>query len=241
LFGINSGAALFIVLAISYFEVTSLHSLTWIAFAGSAISALAVYALGSISRRGMTAVHITLAGSAVAALFASLTQGILLSHGKTFDQVLYWLVGSVSGRNLSMLTAVFPYMAIGLAAAFVISRHINVMALGEDTAKGLGQQTVIIKAVTGIIIVLLAGGSVSVAGPIAFIGIIIPHITRFLIGTDYRWIIPYCALLGAILLVSADIGARYIVMPKEVPVGVMTSLLGVPFFIYIARKGDRDQ
>lgn len=237
LFGINSGAALFIVIASGYLGVSGLQSFTWIAFLGAAVSAFSVYGLGSIGREGMTPVQVTLAGAAVTALFSSMTQGILLSNGKAFDQVLYWLVGSVAGRELSMLTTVLPYMLIGFAAALLISRHINILSMGEDVAKGLGQRTVLIKLGAAAVIVLLAGGAVSVAGPIAFVGLIIPHVTRFLIGTDYRWIIPYCAVLGAILLVGADLGSRYIAMPKEVPVGVMTAIIGVPFFVYIARKG----
>ena len=109
--------------------------------------------------------------------------------------------------------------------------------MGDDVAKGLGQRTIYIKFITAVVIVVLAGGSVAVAGPIVFVGIIIPHIVRFLVGIDYRWVIPYCAILGGILLVGADVIARFIVMPKEVHVGVTTAILGVPFFIYIARKG----
>ncbi|MNW56620.1 putative siderophore transport system permease protein YfiZ precursor [compost metagenome] len=119
----------------------------------------------------------------------------------------------------------------------MLARHLNVLILGEDIASGLGQKTLYTKLIAGIAIVVLAGGSVSMAGPIAFIGIIIPHIARYLVGTDYRWVIPYCAVLGADLLLAADIGSRYIAFPKEVPVGILTAILGVPFLIYIARKG----
>jgi iron complex transport system permease protein len=115
----------------------------------------------------------------------------------------------------------------------------NVLSLGEDVAVGLGQKTVYIKLAAGIVIVLLAGGSVSMAGPIAFVGIIIPHLVRYMVGIDYRWVVPYCAVYGAILLLAADIGSRYISFPKEVPVGVMTAIIGVPFFVYIARRGGR--
>ncbi|TBL78622.1 FecCD family ABC transporter permease [Paenibacillus thalictri] len=237
LFGINSGAALLIVIASGFFNVSGLKAFTWLAFAGAAISAIVVYALGSIGRDGMNPIKITLAGAAVTALFASLMQGILLTNGKTFEQVLFWIVGSVAGREMSMLESVFPYMLCGFVASLIIARQVNVLAMGDDVAKGLGQRTAMIKLVCAVVIVFLAGGSVAVAGPIAFIGIIIPHITRFLVGTDHRWVIPYCIVLGAILLVGADLGARFIAMPKEVPVGVMTALIGVPFFVYIARKG----
>ncbi|MDF2961434.1 MAG: transport system permease protein [Paenibacillus sp.] len=238
LFGVNAGAAFLIVLTVAYMEAATENiPLVWIAFAGATFSAGVVYVMGSIGRDGMTPVKITLAGSAVSAFFASLTQGILLTNGKAFDQVLIWLVGSVAGRELHMLTAVAPYIAAALAGALILSPHINVLAMGDDVAKGLGQRTVFIKLAAAAAVILLAGGSVAAAGPIVFVGIIIPHIARFLVGPDHRWLIPYCAVLGAILLLTADIGARFIVMPKEVPVGVVTALIGVPFFVYIARKG----
>lgn len=240
IFGVNSGAAFFILAASGLFHVEGLQLFTWIAFLGAAASAVIVYVLGSIGRDGMTPVKITLAGAAITALFHSLTQGILLADGKMFDQVLIWLVGSVAGREMSMLEAVYPYMIAGFILSMFLSRHINVLTMGDDIAEGLGQRTALVKLAAAAGIILLAGGSVAVAGPIAFVGIIIPHIVRYMVGTDYRWIIPYCSLLGAILLVAADLGSRYIAMPREVPVGVMTAIIGVPFFIYIARKGVRN-
>ncbi|WP_281884646.1 iron ABC transporter permease [Paenibacillus sp. YYML68] len=237
LFGVNAGASFAIVLSVAFFDVSGLTTFTWIAFLGAAVSAGIVYMLGSFGRDGMTPIKITLAGSAIAAFFFSLTQGILLSSGKAFDQVLFWLVGSVSGRTMEMLEAVLPYMAIAFVGAMLLSPHMNVLTMGDDVAKGLGQRTILIKAAAALVIVLLAGGSVAVAGPILFIGVIIPHIVRFLVGVDYRWVLPYCAVLGALLLVAADVGARYIAMPTEVHVGVTTALMGVPFVVYIARKG----
>ncbi|MGG1553352.1 FecCD family ABC transporter permease [Paenibacillus ferrarius] len=236
-FGINSGAAFAIVLAVGFFNVTSLSQFTWIAFAGAAVSSALVYGLGSLGRDGLTPMKITLAGSAMTAFFASLTQGILLGNGKAFDQVLFWLVGSVEGRTMDMLQSVYPYMLIAGVCTLLLAPHINVLAMGDDVAKGLGQSTVYIRFLAALVIIVLAGGSVAVAGPIVFVGLIIPHIVRFLVGVDYKWVLPYCAVLGAILLVGADIGARFIIMPKEVHVGVMTAILGVPFFTYIARKG----
>ncbi|PZE19859.1 FecCD family ABC transporter permease [Paenibacillus xerothermodurans] len=237
--GVNSGAAFFIVVAASCFHASGFQEFTWIAFIGSATSTAIVYVLGSLGRDGLTPIKITLAGAAVTAFFHSLTQGFLLADGKMFDQILIWLVGSVAGRDVAMLHAVYPYMIAGLAICLFLSKHINLLALGEDVAAGLGQRTVLVKLTAAVGIVLLAGASVAVAGPIAFVGIIIPHVVRYLVGNDYRWIVPFSALLGAILLVSADLSSRYIAMPSEVPVGVMTAILGVPFFVYIARKGAR--
>ncbi|MUT67265.1 iron ABC transporter permease [Paenibacillus sp. NEAU-GSW1] len=239
LFGVNSGASFMVVIASGWLGFTGMQSLTLFALAGAAVSGAIVFVLGSIGRDGMTPVKITLAGASIAAFFASLTQGFMLSSGKMFDQVLIWLVGSVAGRNMAMLHGVLPYMAAGMIIAFALSRQLNVLGMGDDIARTLGQRTAAVKWLSSAAVILLAGASVAVAGPIAFVGIIIPHIVRFVIGSDYRWVIPYSAVLGAILLVVADIGSRYIAMPKEVPVGVMTAILGVPFFVYIARKGRR--
>ncbi|OAB44384.1 FecCD family ABC transporter permease [Paenibacillus glacialis] len=241
LFGINSGAAFMVVIASGWLGVSGMQSLTLFALLGAAISGSIVFYLGSIGRDGMTPIKITLAGASIAAFFHSMTQGYMLTNGKMFDQVLVWLVGSVAGRDMSMLINVLPYLFIGFIIAVSLSRHLNVLLMGDDVAQTLGQRTATIKSLASVAVILLAGGSVAVAGPIAFVGIIIPHIVRYLVGNDYRRVIPYSAVLGGILLVTADIGARYIAMPKEIPVGVMTAILGVPFFIYIARKGKRVQ
>lgn len=235
--GVNSGAAFFIILATGWLGISGMQPLTWVALTGAALSGMVVFMLGSIGRDGMTPLKITLAGASMAAFFYSLTQGLMLSDGKMFDQVLVWLVGSVAGRGMDQLVAVLPYMGAGMVISLLLSGQLNILAMGDTVAQGLGQRTGRIKTLATAAVILLAGGSVAVAGPIAFVGIIIPHIVRYFIGADYRWILPYCALFGALLLVSADIGSRYIAMPKEVPVGVMTALLGVPFFVYIARKG----
>lgn len=237
IYGLNSGASFLIVFAVSFLGISSITSFIWIAFAGAGISAFAIYILSSIGGNGLTPLKLTLAGASMAALFSSLTQGMLTLNEKALDEVLFWLAGSIEGRKLEMLAPVLPYMMTGWLLAFFISRQVNTLMMGEDVAKGLGQRTVWIKALTWVVIVLLAGSSVSVAGPISFIGIIIPHMARVLVGVDHRWLLPYSALLGAILLIAADIGARYIIMPKEVPVGVMTAIIGTPFFIFIARKG----
>jgi len=179
----------------------------------------------------------TLAGAAIWALFSSFTQGVLVLNEKALDEVLFWLAGSIAGRRIEYLYSVLPYLIVAWVGSFLIARHINLLAMGDDVAKGLGQRTGIIKLLTGIIIILLAGSSVAVAGPVGFIGIVVPHIARFFVGIDHRWLIPYCALIGGILLNLADISARYVIMPQEVPVGVMTAMIGTPFFIYIARKG----
>lgn len=237
--GFNAGASFFIVVALMLLSISSLQATTWIAFLGATIAGLLVYFLGSVGRDGMTPIKMTLSGAAIAALFGSLTQGLLVMDESALDQMLFWMSGSVQGRELDILLSVLPYIVIGVVIALTIATKINILTMGDDVAKGLGQRTGFVKLVTGIAIILLAGGSVAIAGPIGFIGIVVPHIVRTVVGNDYRWIIPYCAIVGGIFLVIADIGARYVLMPEEVPVGIMTALVGIPFFIYIARKGGK--
>ncbi|EIM06303.1 iron compound ABC transporter permease [Planococcus antarcticus DSM 14505] len=235
--GINAGASFFVVFGISFLGLSSLTAFTWLAFLGAAVASVVVYVFGSMGSEGLTPIKITLAGAAIAAMFSSMTQGMLTLDERALDQVLFWLAGSIQGRDLEILLSVLPYLVVGWFISLMFGKQMNVLAMGEDLAKGLGQKTLLVKITGAVIIVLLAGGSVAIAGPIGFVGIIIPHFARWLVGIDYRWVIPYSALLGAILLLTADIGARYILMPAEVPVGVMTAIVGAPFFVYIARRG----
>ncbi|MBW4575249.1 MAG: iron ABC transporter permease [Aphanothece sp. CMT-3BRIN-NPC111] len=233
--GINAGAALAVVVAIFLFNDTSASIYAWFGFLGAGVAALAVYLLGSLGRNGMTPLKLTVAGAALTALLSSLTTGILVLNQRTLEEVRHWLAGSVAGRDLNLFIEVLPYIVVGLVVAIALGKQLTTLALGEDVAIGLGQQTAWVKVVAAISVVLLSGSSVAVAGPIGFIGLVVPHIVRFLVGIDYRWILPYSAIMGAILLLLADISARLIIQPQELPVGVMTALVGAPFFIYLAR------
>ncbi|MFC7365439.1 MULTISPECIES: FecCD family ABC transporter permease [Bhargavaea] len=235
--GINAGAGFAVVTGVVIFHITDLQTFAWMAFLGATFAAITVYTIGSYGREGLTPMKLTLAGAAMAALFASGTQGLLVMNEAALEQVLFWLAGSIAGRKLEMLTAVLPYMAVGFLLALLLASKLNVLMMGEDVARGLGLKTGLVKLTAGVSIVILAGSAVAIAGPIGFIGIVIPHIARKIIGVDHRWLIPFSGVLGGILLLAADIGARYALMPQEVPVGVMTAVIGTPFFIYIARKG----
>jgi iron complex transport system permease protein len=237
IFGVNAGAGVAVVIAVTVFSVGSLQLFTWLSFFGAAVAAISVYAIGSVGREGLTPMKLTLAGAAMTALFASFTQGILVLNEAALEQVLFWLAGSVAGRSLDNLIAVLPYLIGGWIISFIIATKMNVLSMGEDVAKGLGLNTALLKITIGIVVILLSGGAVAVAGPIGFIGIVVPHLTRSIVGIDHRWVIPFSGLLGGVLLLAADIASRYILMPQEVPVGVMTAIIGTPFFIYIARKG----
>ncbi|MGE7606191.1 FecCD family ABC transporter permease [Peribacillus frigoritolerans] len=237
IFGVNAGAGLAVVTGVTVFGISNLQVFTWLSFIGAALAAISIYMIGSMGRGGLTPMKLTLAGAAMTAMVASLTQGLLVSNEALLEQVLFWLAGSVSGRSLDNLVAVLPYLVAGWGLAIVMSGKMNVLSMGEDVAKGLGLNIVFLKLVLGLAIILLAGGSVAVAGPIGFIGIVVPHLTRSIVGIDHRWLIPFSGLFGAVLLIAADVLSRYILMPREVPVGVMTAIIGTPFFIYIARKG----
>lgn len=235
--GINSGAVLFIVLSMAVFgSGMTLGSMVWIAFAGAALTAILVYVLGSRGRGGFEPIKLTLAGASVAAFATSVTSGLVLVNKQSLDQALFWMIGSVADRKLEHLLVVLPYLSIGWLLSFALSGSLNLLALGDEIAKGLGGRIALIRLISAAAIVMLAGGSVAVAGPIAFIGVIVPHLCRYLVGNDHRWLLPYCAIAGGILLVGADLASRFVIMPKEVPVGVATALLGVPFLIYAARR-----
>jgi iron complex transport system permease protein len=234
--GIQSGAALAVVATIFVFGSSSLSILTIVAFLGAGVTAMLVYFLGSLGKGGATPLNLTVAGAALTALISSLTTATLIVSQRTLEEIRFWLAGSLAGRDIHMFWQALPFVALGLFSAFALGRQITTMSLGEDIAKGLGQQTAWVKIITAISIILLAGSAVSMAGPIGFIGLVVPHIVRFFIKADYRWILPCSAVLGATLLLVADIAARVLLKPQELPVGVMTALVGAPFFVYLAKS-----
>ncbi|MBP1991946.1 iron complex transport system permease protein [Paenibacillus eucommiae] len=238
LFGVNYGAALAAVLALYIFGSTSLTVFAWAALIGAAVAGAAVFLLSSVGREPLTSVKLVLAGATLNLLLASLTQGILILNEQTLDTMRFWLAGSLTGRDLSLFTQLFPYMLAGLLLAFFMGKHMNIISLGDEMAQGLGQRVFFIKVLCIGAIVLLAGSAVAIAGPIGFVGLAVPHMARFVVGINYRWIIPYAALIGALLLLVADIGARFVLPSQEVPVGVVTAFFGAPFLIVLAqRKG----
>jgi iron complex transport system permease protein len=231
--GINSGAALAMVLTI-YFRTSGGN--VWFAFGGAAVSALTVYWLGSMGRSGLTPLKLVIAGSALAYLLNSLLYGVLIFNQRTLDEIRFWLAGSLAGQDMASILPVLPYLVAGLAGSLLLSRQLTLLSLGEDVAQGLGLQTAWVKVAAAIVVVLLAGSAVALAGPVGFVGLVVPHIVRFAVGVDYRWILPYTMIFGGILLSVADLAARLVIRPQELPVGIMTALVGAPFFIYLARS-----
>ncbi|PSB11081.1 iron ABC transporter permease [Pleurocapsa sp. CCALA 161] len=233
--GINTGAALAVVMGTFIFGGSSSTIYAWYAFAGAALSAIGVYFLGSLGRGGLTPFNLIIAGAALTAFISSITSGILILSQRTLEEIRFWLAGSVAGRDMNLLLQILPYICIGLILAIALSRQITILSLGEDTARSLGQSTALIKILAAISIILLAGASVAIAGPIGFVGLIVPHSARFIVGVDYRWILPYSAILGAIIMLIADLCGRLIIQPSELPVGLVMPLIGAPFFLYLIR------
>ncbi len=235
LLGIQAGAAFAVVGAVFFFRISALSTYAIFAFVGGGLTAGIVYALGSAGHGGPTPLKITIAGAAVSALISSLTTAMLLFNQRTLEEVRFWLVGSVAGRDFNLISQALPYLVVGLALALILGRQITTLTLGDDVAQGLGQNTTWIKLLSAIAVVLLAGASVALAGPIGFVGLVIPHVVRFFVGVDYRWILPYSMLLGGAFLVGSDVIGRVIARPSELAVGVMTALIGGPVFIALIR------
>ena len=234
--GVNAGAAFAVVVGTFISGSGSLATYAWYAFAGAAVSAIAVYFLGSLGRGGLTPFNLTIAGAALTAFISSITSGVLILSQRTLEEIRFWLAGSVAGRDINLLLQVLPYICVGLVLAIALSRQITILSLGEDTARSLGQSTALIKILAAISIILLAGASVAIAGPIGFVGLIVPHIVRMLVGVDYRWILPYSAILGAVMMLITDLCGRLVIQPSELPVGLVMPLIGAPFFIYLIRR-----
>ncbi|WP_043441563.1 FecCD family ABC transporter permease [Arthrobacter sp. L77] len=234
--GINAGASLAVVVGIYLFGLSSASSYLWFAFAGAGAAAVTVYAVASLGRDGATPVKLALAGAALAAGLASLTNAVLVSSQETLDAFRFWQVGTLAGRDWEVIGAVAPFLAAGLVLTLATGRVLNSLALGDDVARGLGQNVPLARAVTAVGVVLLCGAAVAAAGPIAFVGLVIPHLVRLVVGSDYRWILPFSALLGPVLLLGADVVGRIVLPPGEVQVGIMTAVLGAPVFIWLVRR-----
>ncbi|MCH4561732.1 iron ABC transporter permease [Halomonas sp. EGI 63088] len=234
--GINAGAMFFVVIAVSLLPLHSPAEYVWAALLGALVAACLVVVLSRGRQGELSPLPVVLAGVAVTAMFVSFSQGLLIIDRQSFESVLYWLAGSVSGRELSLVVPLLPLFGGAMLLCALLVRHANALMLGDDMVKGLGMRAGTIKLLLGLVVILLAGSSVALAGMIGFVGLIVPHMARGLFGVDHRWLLPACALLGASLLLLADVASRFLMPPQDVPVGVMTALIGTPFFIYLARR-----
>ena len=234
--GINAGAAFAVVGAIYLVGISSPGGYVWFAFGGALGATLLVYAIASAGADGATPIKLALAGAIISALAGSWTAALLLLDVATLDQARFWLAGSIAGRGTAEVLLLFPIIGIALVAALLIGRQVNALSLGAHVAAGLGQRVAITRAVAGVLVVALAGSAVALAGPIAFVGLAVPHIVRSLVGPDYRLIIGYSMLLGPCLLLGADVVGRLVVAPSELQVGIVSAALGAPFLIHLVRR-----
>lgn len=235
--GVNAGAALAVVTGIYVFGVTGFSGYIWFAFIGAATAAVVVYLIASLGREGATPVKLALAGAALSAGLSSLMNVILVSSQDTLDRFRFWQVGGIAGRDWSVLLPGLPFLAAGALIVLLSGRILNSLALGDDTARGLGQRVGAARAVTALGIVLLCGTATALAGPIGFVGLVVPHAVRFFTGPDYRWILPFSLVAAPALLLAADIIGRVVLLPGEVPAGIMTALVGAPVFVWLIRRG----
>lgn len=235
LLGVEAGAAFAVVIGIYFFGVTSLTGYAWFSLVGAGLAASAVFAIGS-TRGRPNPVSLVLAGAAVTALLASLTQTIVLRDLDTLDAYRFWAVGSVNGRGMEVVVEVLPFIVVGLLLAAMSASTLNLLQLGDDVAASLGLRPMRHKVIGILGVMMLAGAATAACGPIAFVGLVVPHVARFLAGVDYRWVIPYSGLIGGLLVVVADIVGRLVVRPGELQVGIVMALVGAPLFIVLVRR-----
>ncbi|MBJ7929273.1 ferrichrome ABC transporter permease [Bacillus toyonensis] len=237
--GINAGAMFVVALSFAFFPHMPYSYLMIVSFIGAVLSTVLIFVIGSATSGGLTPMRLTIAGAVMAALLHSLSSGIAIYYDLSQD-LAFWYAGGVAGVKWEHLKFLVPIILITIVFATVLGQSISLISMGDDVATNLGVKTNRTRILGMIIVVILAGVSVSAVGSIGFVGLVIPHIARKLVGVNYRLIIPMSALLGAMLLVVADLGARTVNPPKELAIGIMVALVGVPFFLYIARKVGRE-
>lgn len=239
LLGLNAGAAFAIALCFSFFPGLPYMYLILFSFLGAGLGAFLVYGVSSMAKGGLTPVRLVLAGAALSALLSALSEGIAL-YFQVGQDMAFWYAGGTAGIKWVHLKIMLPWIVAAILGAIALSRSITMLSLGDEIARGLGQRTGLVKLAGTVIVLVLAGAAVSVVGAVGFVGLMIPHVTRKLVGVDYRLIIPCSAVFGSLLVVIADLAARMVNAPYETPVGAIIALIGVPFFLYLARKERRE-
>ncbi|PAV29365.1 ferrichrome ABC transporter permease [Virgibacillus profundi] len=232
--GVTDGAAFALVIVLAFMPTMSNMGGMFASFLGAGFAVSIIFVIGTRSAGGLTPVKLALAGVAMGAILRSISSIISL-HFQLEREMGFWLAGGLDGTTWTSVQILLIAGVIGLIVALFISKSITLLGLGEDIATGLGQSNILIKILGIVSVLILTGAAVSIAGAVGFVGLIVPHITRFIMGTDYQWIIPSTAIFGALLLVLSDLVSRLVNAPFETPVGAITSLIGVPFFLYLAR------
>lgn len=233
--GVNAGASFAVAIAVGLLGIRDIRGYMWFAFAGALIVTVMVLALGS-TRRGQSPVAMVLAGVAIGAVLIGATSALTLTNPDAFDQMRSWDAGSIVGRPLDVVWPILPFFGVALLLAFVVSGALNAMALGDDLAASQGVRLVRTQVLTVAAITLLGGGATAIAGPIGFVGLMVPHVARWFVGPDQRWVLAYSVLLAPSLLLASDILGRIVMRPSEIPVGIVTAFVGAPVLIALVRR-----
>lgn len=234
--GVNTGASLFVVSGIAFFHINSASEYIWFALAGAAVTAIFVYRIGSMGYGGATPIKLALAGTATSAALSSLVSAVILPRTEVMNAFRFWQVGSVSGATWDGIRIIAPFLAAGLLMGIFLASALNAMALGDDVATGLGVRTGVMRLIGALAGVLLCGATTALAGPIGFVGLMIPHTMRLLCGADMRLVVPMSAIGGATLLTTSDILGRLIGTPGELEAGIVTAFIGAPVLVSIAMR-----
>ena len=233
--GVSSGAALAVVVGIAFFGMSSPYAFMVVAIGGAAVAAIFVYLIGSLGG-GASPLKLALAGAAISAAFASLVSAILLPRVDIVESFRFWQIGGVGGATWDRIAVIAPVLVAGAVICLVMARGMNSLALGDELATGLGVNVLRSRLISSAGAVILCGAATAIAGPIGFVGLVVPHVCRMLMGTDHRWLLPFSALGGAALLVAGDVVGRLVARPSEIDVGIVTALIGAPVFIWMVRR-----
>ncbi|MEV4048956.1 iron ABC transporter permease [Streptomyces sp. NPDC049744] len=237
LLGVNSGASFAVVSGIAAFGLTSPFQYVWFGFLGAAVAGVVVFGLSSIGRGAGNPLTLALAGQGVTVFLAAMTTAVALTDKASLNALRFWNAGSLTGVGFDVIWPVSAFIAAGLLLALTTLPSVNLLNLGDDVARGLGVNIALTRTVGVVAITLLAGAATAACGPIAFLGLMVAHVARYLTGPDYRWLVPYAGLLGAVVLLVCDIVGRLVVRPGELDAGVVVSLLGAPFFAVLVWRG----
>lgn len=234
--GVNFGSAFAVAIAVGVLGITEPTAFVWFAFGGALVTMVVVYLIGSAGRGTVSPARITLAGVSIGAVLSGITAGMLLADPRGFNAMTVWKAGTIADRGWDVMAVAAPYLLAGLVLALILGRPLNAVALGDDLARSLGSSVLRTRILSIVAITLLCGAATAMAGPIAFVGLMIPHVARWVVGPDQRWIIAYAALLAPLLLLVSDVLGRVLMRPGELPVGVVTAFLGAPVLIVLVRR-----
>lgn len=234
--GVNMGASLAVVVGVAWFSIATAEAYILTAILGAGCSAAFVYTIGSLGRGGATPLKLTLAGAATSVAFSSMVIAVVLPRADIAGGIRSWQIGGVGGAAFESILPVLPVLAVGFLISLLTARKLNSLALGDEMAAGLGERVAVARGMGALAAILLCGATTAICGPIGFIGLVVPHLCRLLIGVDHRWLLPLSGIGGACLLLAADVVGRIVARPAELDVGVVTALIGAPFFIWIVRR-----